>query len=89
MFKNILKTLPIRQHGRVIPERWSCKLSHKLLFYQPNWGQLEMQKGQKIDKHAESRGQVCWVLGWRHTTASLLLFSNNSSFTLLLFFSIL
>jgi hypothetical protein len=50
-----------------------------------NWGQLEMQKGQRIeDKHAESWGQVCWALRWRHTTASLLLF-HFSSLTLLLF----
>jgi hypothetical protein len=36
---------------------------------------MEMQKGQKIeDKHAKRWGQVCWVLGWRHTTAALLLF---------------
>jgi hypothetical protein len=30
-----------------------------------------MQKGQNIeDKHAESWGQVGWVLGWRRTTAA-------------------
>jgi hypothetical protein len=34
-----------------------------------------MQKGQKKeDKHAGSWDQVCWVLGWRHTTALSLLF---------------
>jgi hypothetical protein len=34
-----------------------------------------MQKGQKTeDKHAESWGQGCWVLGWRHTTALVFLF---------------
>jgi hypothetical protein len=53
---------------------------------EPNWGQLEMQKGQTIeDRHAESWGQLCWALGWRCTTALLLLFSNNSCVTLLLF----
>jgi hypothetical protein len=44
-----------------------------------------MQKGQKIeDKHAGTWGQVCWVLGWRHTTALLLLFyfSYFASFSL-------
>jgi hypothetical protein len=45
-----------------------------------------MQKGQMIeDRHAESWGQVCWVLRCRYTAVSLLLFSINSSFTLLLF----
>jgi hypothetical protein len=40
-----------------------------------------MKKGQKIeDKHAESWGQVGWVLRWRHTTAGLLLFYSFSSF---------
>jgi hypothetical protein len=41
-----------------------------------NWEQWEMQKGQTIeDRHAESWGQVGWAVGWRCTTASLLLFS--------------
>jgi hypothetical protein len=32
--------------------------------YQPNWGRLGVQKGQRIeDKHAESWDQVCWALG--------------------------
>jgi hypothetical protein len=38
-------------------------------------GQQEMQKGQRIGRQTESWGQVCWVLGWRRTTDSLLLFS--------------
>jgi hypothetical protein len=56
------------------------QLPHELLFYRPNWGQLEMQKGQKIEeKHAESWGRVCWALGCRRTAASLL-------FSIILFF---
>jgi hypothetical protein len=39
-----------------------------------NWGKLEMQKGHTIDKHAQSWGQVCWLLGWRRTTALLLFY---------------
>jgi hypothetical protein len=49
-----------------------------------------MQKEQTTeDGHAESWGQVCGALRWRRTAALLLLFSISSSFTLLLFFSIL
>jgi hypothetical protein len=45
------------------------------LVYRPNWGLMEMQKGQKIEgRHAESWDQVCWTLRWRCTTASLLLY---------------
>jgi hypothetical protein len=50
----------------------------------PNLGQLEMHKGQKIeDKHAESWGQICWVLRWRRTTAAFtsFLFFLSYSFT--------
>jgi hypothetical protein len=46
----------------------------------PNWGQWEMQKGQTIDRHTESWGQVCWVLEWRRKTA-LLLFSFSSLYS--------
>jgi hypothetical protein len=41
----------------------SLELSHELLFSTPNWGWLEMQKGQTIeDRHEESWGPVCWAL---------------------------
>jgi hypothetical protein len=64
----------------------------ELLSYKPNWGRLERQKGQKMeDEHAGSWGQVCWVLQWRHTTASLLLllcFFSLFFKTLLLFYSL-
>jgi hypothetical protein len=64
-----------------LPPPLSCYITTE-----PNWGRLQMQKGQTIeDRHAESWGQVCWALGWRHTTASSLLFSINSPLTSLLF----
>jgi hypothetical protein len=48
--------------------------------YKPNWERKEMKKREKIeDKHAESWGQVGWVLRWRHTAAA---------FTSFLFFPI-
>jgi hypothetical protein len=49
-----------------------------------NWGTLEMQKEQRIDRQTESWVQVCWALRWRCTTfiASFLYYSLH--FTLLL-----
>jgi hypothetical protein len=66
------------------------QLPHELLFYRPNWGQLEMQKGQKIKKNMQKVGVGCDGLldvdaQQLHCLFSLLF----SSFTLLLFFSIL
>jgi hypothetical protein len=40
------------------------------LSWKRNWKQQEIKKGQNTEnKHAESRGQVGWALGWKHTTA--------------------
>jgi hypothetical protein len=64
-----------RKKGEKERERESCE-PPELLCYCSNWGRLKIQKGQMIEsRHAESWGQVYWVLGWRHTTALLLLFS--------------
>jgi hypothetical protein len=41
-----------------------------------NWGAgTKMQKGHRINRQTESWGQMFWVLRWRGTVASLLLFS--------------
>jgi hypothetical protein len=49
-----------------------------------------MRKGQMIeDKHAQSWGQVSWVLGWRHTSFLLLFFYFSLFFkAFLLFYSL-
>jgi hypothetical protein len=53
--------------------KYSTLVSFMSSSYWPNWGLMEMQKGQRIeDKHAESWDQVCWALGWRCTIVLLL-----------------
>jgi hypothetical protein len=51
---DLLKALAYEKNPspQKIPTLPSHKLSHKLLFYRPNWGQLELQKGQMLeDRH--------------------------------------